>query len=546
MEELISLCCAACIAGGFGDPAAVPSEEPGLGWHGLGASTLTFRGEAPESPAPADGFHLQEARLGLAGAPMRGVGLYTSIAANQGGLGNIEAYGDLKPLKGFGIRVGHWIQPVGPISGRRVEQRCFADSPLATERFLGPDGLFDTGLELSYAIPIESFPILVSASVLRGQSGRSFGSPAEAGEGGDAFKRLLYLVRVVANPGKLWGGHLTAGFLFGTGLNDTGPANRTDIVGGNLSGAFRAGEVTIGVDLEYLMRRYSIPRALHVEGGLSADVVADYRGWHGGLRLDVLGLPTPPSRDELQWRFAVAAGYSLTPLTRFRVQYAARDDNLAGALGHEVLFQAILGLDGTLAGARQTAEGTTTERPRDPGVRPKDTKQPIRVEPAPPLTRVDPPQLAPKVVESQNPKDWLTAAQSDLETAEAMTRAGRHGGSAFHAQQAAHNALKAVALMRGAPFAPADRSAIGAVEALARDGEPPPGEIWTAARELDRHYTLSRYPPELGGPPARYYDRATATRARALAERILSWARTQLTPPGPSEAPQIQPAPSTP
>ena len=522
----ISLCCAACVAGGFGDPTWL-SNDLDEGWvaQAMAATSFTFRTEAPETVSTVDGFQLDDARVSLRGRATDHIGLYAAVrGSTSAGIGNSEAYADVTPFDGFTIRAGRWLQQWGPVSGRRVEDRCFADIPLAMERFTGASGLTDTGLEISYRIPIKSFPMLIAAAVTHGQTGASFGQPPESGEGADVFSRLLYTVRLAANVGALFDGYLLVGGLFATGLNDTGPDNRTDILGGFVSGLFPAGPVRLGVNLEFLMRRLSIPKALHTEGGLSGDIVVGWKGLEAGLRVDLLGLPVPPSRDELQYRVAVAAGWAFTDQTRFRLQYAARNDNTEANTGHELVLQAIVGFDTRFG-------GQAPPLPKAASPRPQAVTPPAPIPPKQPKPSAVP---IPSRPEGQNPGDWMVAASSDLKTARTLGASGEFANSAFHSQQSALKALQAVSLKRGvSPKKARDRSAIGAAEALARAGDPPPGNVWIAARELDRHFTLSRYPSELGGAPARYYDRATADRAVGHAETIGRWARSALTPPPP-------------
>ena len=544
--EILSLCCVACVA--FGDGTAV------LGTDGLQASAsattdFAFRTEPTFSGGAPDGMHLSEGRLQLQGVVANGFGVHGSVFAADTEL-DFEAFADVSPLEGLEIRAGQWITQLGPVSGRRATQRCFADAPLATSRFLGEAGLVDAGLRVRYTLPW--FPVSLSAGVLSGQRGASFGAPAEQGEGGDMLERLLYVVRLTTNPGALFDERLALGFTFATSLNGTGPGNRTDLIGGDVSGMFDLGDVRLGFDLEFMMRRFSVPAALHVEGGLSADVVLGWKGLLAGARLDLMGIPTPPDRDDLHWRFTAMGGYAATEDVRFQLQYAARNDNPDTATGHEVIVHAVVGFGGRIGGVIAAPEPAPDPRRQpDPEPRPVDPR-PLEPARSPAPTYGTPPPLQPAVrpiaPESDDPADWLAAAAKDLAAASTLTGAGHHALAAFQAQQAAHKALRALALTRHVATDAGDRSAIGIVESLARDGDPPPGPIWSMARELDRHYTISRYPPELGGDPNRYFDRATGTRAVDHARQVVVWVQTALQPaPEPSETePAREPAETEP
>ncbi|MFT5429471.1 MAG: HEPN domain-containing protein [Myxococcota bacterium] len=508
--ELVGLCCAACVA--FGDPTAVLGVHDGARAEALSSTTFRFLSDATQPEGDTDGIHLQLARVSLAGNVTDSVAFYGALGANDGGLQGIEAYGDTEPVTGLRIRAGWWLQGLGPVSGQRVEQRCFADMPLHTERFFGAEGLYDGGLQVAYRVPIQKMPIWIGASILSGQTSSSFKPPAANGDGADVFERLLYVVRVVASPGAAFGQHLNLGFTFATGTNSTGPANRTDLVGADLSGRFVFGDAWVGADIEYLMRRYSVPNALHVEGGLSANIVGGYQGFMGGVRLDVLGLPAPPDRDSLQYRVSVAGGYEVYENVRFRLQYSARSDTPGGDFAHEVTAQAILGLGTNFSGSRAPAPvvntpGVTT--PRIPETRPRVV--------------TGAPGLTPQPLESTEPADWMEAARNDEATAVALAQAGRHGAAAFYAQLAAYKALRSVTLARGVRADAVPRSALRLIEALAADGTAPPAGLWTAARALDRGYSASRNPPELGGTPDRYFDRETSTDAITATRKVLAW-----------------------
>jgi hypothetical protein len=69
------------------------------------------------------------------------------------------------------------------------------------------------------------------------------------------------------------------------------------------------------------------------------------------------------------------------------------------------------------------------------------------------------------------------------------------------------------------------RRAVAIVELLnyLKDVEGVPEELYTYARELDRHYIPSRYPNAFeSGYPALYYDSAVAERALNSANKLLS------------------------
>lgn len=531
MNTFLGLCCAACV--GVFDPTA--AIDSGLRGDLLIANSFMARTTELVGEQPVDGFWLDEGRIALSGGVGDRFAAYAGLGADNNGLATWEAYGDLKAFNGLAVRGGRWITQLGAVSGRRTEGRCFTDVPLHTERFLGRRGLYDAGLQISYTVPLKRFPILLSVSAMSGQEGLSFQQPAGSGEGAAMLERLLYVVRLAIAPGALFGQHLTAGVTFASGQNDTGPGNRTDLIGFDVSGAFKLGnDVVLGTDLEFLMRRYGVPFALLVEGGMSLDLVAGWRGLHGGVRLDLMGVPRPPTREELEWRVSVAAGYDVWRNARFRFQYSARNDTPDAAIAHEFVLQAILNLGAEfITPDSALAPESALAIPQPSAPRHSTLQRPAVV--LPPAH--NPP-------ESKDPADWLAAASEALAVARTLSRDGHHSAAAAGAQMAAYQAVRAVGYFRRIA-APAGRGVTTVVEKLGHDGNPPPGPIWAAAHELDRHYAAARYPSELGGPPSRYYDRPTGNRALVIAESVLTWARQQLAPPAsPSEPAPTEPSPS--
>lgn len=120
---------------------------------------------------------------------------------------------------------------------------------------------------------------------------------------------------------------------------------------------------------------------------------------------------------------------------------------------------------------------------------------------------------------------WLRTAEGDLEGARLLLEGGRHNLVAFHAQQAAEKALKAVLAARGHSLR--THAATELLTSLRDLGVSAPDELSNAARRLDLHYIQSRYPNGLGGDPTTYYDEEIARESVELAERFLRYARSR-------------------
>lgn len=121
---------------------------------------------------------------------------------------------------------------------------------------------------------------------------------------------------------------------------------------------------------------------------------------------------------------------------------------------------------------------------------------------------------------------WMRTAEGDLDAARLLTDAGRHNLAAFHSQQAAEKALKALLARRGRSFR--THAATDLVRRLTESGVDAPEGLTSGARRLDLHYVQSRYPNGLGGDPTDYYDSEIAAEAIKLAEGFLRFARTHL------------------
>lgn len=108
---------------------------------------------------------------------------------------------------------------------------------------------------------------------------------------------------------------------------------------------------------------------------------------------------------------------------------------------------------------------------------------------------------------------WLAKAQEDLQISAELARLGHPGASAFHAQQAAEKAFKAVQVHRSATF---DRTHdLTRLAKVLKAG----ARLEEAAVFLSPFYTAARYPDVPGGVTA-----ADADQARRLAGEVIAWA----------------------
>ncbi len=103
---------------------------------------------------------------------------------------------------------------------------------------------------------------------------------------------------------------------------------------------------------------------------------------------------------------------------------------------------------------------------------------------------------------------------------------GNHEWARFQALRAAEKAVNA--LLYGYGMSGWGHSIVELLDALKGSIEVSE-DLYTAARELDRHYIPSRYPNAFAsGYPGLYYDRPTAEKAIEASRRIIDWVKARL------------------
>jgi len=131
-----------------------------------------------------------------------------------------------------------------------------------------------------------------------------------------------------------------------------------------------------------------------------------------------------------------------------------------------------------------------------------------------------------KVAKVNRAADWLKMAERDLGLAELAAASGFHEGAAFHAQQCAEKAAKAlVQSLHGAVRGRAVTEIIRQLPTSANVSS----EILNAAQQLDKVYLISRYPNGFAsGNPSDYFNRKDSQELMAYAKQILEWCRSQI------------------
>ena len=132
--------------------------------------------------------------------------------------------------------------------------------------------------------------------------------------------------------------------------------------------------------------------------------------------------------------------------------------------------------------------------------------------------------MPPRRHPSDDPREWLNRAHSDLTMAKAQGPEIYREDLCFHAQQAAEKAIKAVLLHRGIRF-PYVHDIRELITLLKRKAVSVPARVWKA-RELTNYAVETRY-PGLSEPVSDKEYRA----AVALAETVVRWAEKKIAQP---------------
>ncbi len=123
-------------------------------------------------------------------------------------------------------------------------------------------------------------------------------------------------------------------------------------------------------------------------------------------------------------------------------------------------------------------------------------------------------------------EDWLRQARRDLEHAKHAVEDEDYEWACFATQQAAEKAVKALYQKLGA-------DAWGYSVSILLSNLPPEirpdGTLIDKAKDLDKHYVLTRYPNFYpSGAPLDYYTKIEAERAIQYASTILSFCKDKL------------------
>jgi len=106
-----------------------------------------------------------------------------------------------------------------------------------------------------------------------------------------------------------------------------------------------------------------------------------------------------------------------------------------------------------------------------------------------------------------------------------LTRESLYEGAAFHLQQSAEKALKALLLRSGKE---SRTHSCVQIEKILSSLDIDTSEIAKECKKLDGHYIMSRYPNGVGGPPKDFYSEEIIKELEECQEKILDFVLKRL------------------
>ena len=122
---------------------------------------------------------------------------------------------------------------------------------------------------------------------------------------------------------------------------------------------------------------------------------------------------------------------------------------------------------------------------------------------------------------------WLEEADNDFDMAEILLKSEKFNGAVFHYQQAVEKSLKAALYYEDKQ--PWGHSILSLINDLIKTSDKSFEKFKKYAREIDRHYTTTRYPDALPNlSPKEAYDVEVATKIRNEVEEIIKFVKNKI------------------
>src|SRR5881398_173593 len=248
------------------------------------------------------------------------------------------------------LKGGQFFAAFGRLNPVHPHAWDFADAPLVSGLFLGPDGLRGVGAQISWTLPLPWYSQLIFAGQNgRGGTGFSFRNP---GDNGIFFDRettdrevrglqdFVWIPRwensVDLSPTQV----VLAGVSGAFGSNETGANARTQIYGGDLFYKWKSAHAEGGFPFvkwqtEVMYRRFEAGRGVdesfpvaetfHDWGMYSQIMWGFKKGWVAGIRGDYLHMQDSMFTDDLdrqpRWRLSADLTWYPTEFSKIRLQY---------------------------------------------------------------------------------------------------------------------------------------------------------------------------------------------------------------------------------
>lgn len=303
-----------------------------------------------------EGFNLRETELAFSASVDPYFDVAARFSASEDGFAVEEVYARTRRLPaGLAVKVGKFLSAFGYANSHHPHQWDFVDPSLAQTLLLGPDGLNEKGVQVTW-LPKLPFYAQVGAELLQGENERiaAYLGPVDLGSAGalgrKAGPRLFTgFVKVAPNLGYDAALQLGASYarstkhqeLFdtdGNGVADTAREGTVDLWG--LEAVFKLdpghpfGAGALVLQSEYLFREKSLDAvggggsSRSRQDGLYAQAVYGIAPrWQAAARYDVVGLTSSIRDGGLEStfgtssRWSAALTWSPSEFSRFRAQY---------------------------------------------------------------------------------------------------------------------------------------------------------------------------------------------------------------------------------
>lgn len=262
------------------------------------------------------------------------------------------------------VKAGQFFTQFGRLNPRHPHTWNFVDQPVVLSRLLGPDGLRNPGAQLSWVTPLRWYSeLFLTAQNATGETAESFlgsegpGDTPVTDRSVRSLGDMLYSARWLNSWDLTDEKTLNLGFSGAFGPNNTGPTNRTQILGTDIFYKWKPrvndhGFPFLSLQAEALYRNFqaggvSTDRRDLKDWGAYAELNYGYqRNWVAGLRVDYANANGDNSADPLRakrLRLSPALTWYPSEFSRFRLQFNFDQSDFLARPEHSVWLQYEIG-----------------------------------------------------------------------------------------------------------------------------------------------------------------------------------------------------------